>query len=1387
MKKYILLFSLLFMLITAKTQNDTIGEVVITNNNNNYFLLNGNDTVLMDTASIVIKFYSNIDEAGKELFTQEFNLLYVRETSGEWFHFRLPVTCNFISLCDSIYNDLRVNELCYNVMIELYGFEPDDPELNYQWYLDRIDAPEAWNITVGNENVVVAIIDEGLFLQHDDIGYGNDSFEGVFHNDGEDEWSTWYDPSTGNEIDDDDFDNDPTTFIDDWKGWDFGDFNPNLNPPGFEEDNNVIPEKDWGYHGTAISGIIAAKTNNNNDMAGIAGGNYADNIEGVKILPIKVSDYKWDYYYNKWVYWQSTEYISAAIDYAVEMNADIISLSIKIYDSPTVTGPIESAFQNAHNNNVFIVAAAGNEGYDYTITYPGKSDYTMAVGASDQNDEDCDFSNNGAELEIVAPGTDILSLDNDGTVYDLEGNSFSAPMVAATAALMRSIIPELPNTTIWDILINTAEEVGSHSYNNGWNKYMGYGRLNTYYAVCEVLKLLPPKTINFTDVWYGPVYTLHDIIIESGGTLVVYSTVALGNDARIIVKPGATLIVDGGTLTNYKFCGHEDNLWKGVEVWGNDEQSQYPCNGTQYQGKIVLQNGATIENAEIGVLLCARDGVNYNTDYSGGIIQISDDQNESTRSAYFINNKYSINFKEYSNYSLGPNCSNLAPADNLSFIKDCKFEINQDYLENSWHKACIYMSDVNGIKIAGCEFVNNYNELHGHGINAYNAGFKVYDLCNSQVLPCPEGEESECTFTNFGKGINLGNSNSTNTLSVENAVFTNNSNGITLSNVHNAAVLFSDFYIGENPDEEGECEGEGQAASGYGIDMTGCTGFAIEENNIYKYSGAPSGDYTGVRCKDSHTQYDLIYLNTFEGLSYGNFAEGMNRDIINDAHGLEFQCNTNTGNITDFQVTTYDPLVSPAMIRGYMGYTNISAGNTFSQQSGVDWHFLNLGTQQIDYWWYIGNSIEEPEHYCTPAPNPYPDPCYFTPYSITYENTCPSHYGGGGSGGNDERSIVLTPQQFQETEQQYLDALNDFNNMKALYDNLKDGGNTQSLESEVETAMPSDMWQLRTELLGVSPHVSKDVLMTTAEKTDVFPESVLFEILSANPDELKNGDMISFLENKEQPLPEYMIDMLKQIAGGVTYKTILKRQMADFHAKKSQAVHDIIISILADTVMDMQFYRAWLDNLGGIEADKQIIASYIQEGNFSSTQTLLDLIPSLYELTGDRLLQYNDYKSLTEFQIDIEQQNRSILELDNNEIDFLVNLAENSSGTAKVVARNILNFGYGYNYCHCLPTDSSTMKSSAIDFEKPENDNGLYINAEPNPADTWVAFNVKIPSYINEAVLKITDINGKRTKEFSIDSRQGQKLWDIRGIKSGIYLYTLEAGTIKKSGKLIIK
>ncbi len=312
--------------------------------------------------------------------------------------------------------------------------------------------------------------------------------------------------------------------------------------------------------------------------------------------------------------------------------------------------------------------------------------------------------------------------------------------------------------------------------------------------------------------------------------------------------------------------------------------------------------------------------------------------------------------------------------------------------------------------------------------------------------------------------------------------------------------------------------------------------------------------------------------------------------------------------------------------------------------------------------------------------------------------------------------------------------------------------------------------------------------MTAANKTDVLPESVIFEILSANPDELREEELISYLENKEQPLPEYMIDILKQLANGITYKTILQNQMSDLYHNKVNAAKNMVRSELNDSITDLTVFRNWMDNIGGMIADKQIISSYVQEEDYVSAQSLLNMLPALYDLNGTELEDYNDYQALTDLQIDLLMQNRNMFELDSVEFSTVQDIAENGTGRSKFDARGILEYFYGYHYCNCMNVpDSTALKTAAINFDDLQQSTGISIQAEPNPANTWVAFNYSLPFDGSGAVIKIFDNTGKKIDERVVADRQGQFIWDVRKIKPGVYLYKLECNGLSEKGKLIIK
>ena len=140
------------------------------------------------------------------------------------------------------------------------------------------------------------------------------------------------------------------------------------------------------------------------------------------------------------------------------------------------------------------------------------------------------------------------------------------------------------------------------------------------------------------------------------------------------------------------------------------------------------------------------------------------------------------------------------------------------------------------------------------------------------------------------------------------------------------------------------------------------------------------------------------------------------------------------------------------------------------------------------------------------------------------------------------------------------------------------------------------------------------------------------------------------------------------------------------------------------------------------------------------------------------------------------------------DVSALIDFADNNTDKAATVAQGILEFAYGHEYCNCPPVgDSTVWKSSGINPVTQTIESSLFIEATPNPANTWAAFDYMLPPYASEAVLQITDLSGKAIIAFKLNSKQGQYVWDIRDVEKGVYIYTMKAGNASQSGKLIVE
>ncbi len=335
---------------------------------------------------------------------------------------------------------------------------PDDPYL--QWNLAKIEAHAAWDITTGSDRVVIAVISTGVDLDHPELK------DKIWTNKGE--------------IPDNGLDDDGNGYKDDVHGWDF------INWNGEPEDDV--------WHGTYISSIAAAETNNGVLIAGVSW--------GAEIMPIKVMELL--YQDQEPVLYMILEDLNGGILYAADNGAKIIDLGIQLsgYDYPH---SVQNVIDYAYSKGALVVAGSGdlleNSPPPDVYRYPAALEHVVSVAATGQDDELCDISCYNDKVDVAAPGCGgvwgvYIHPNCSKSVAASNSTWGAAAHVSGLAALIWSVNPHLTNDQVEEIIESTAVDLGEP----GWDEYFGWGRIDAAAAVMATTHYLEVEPANVVDL-----------------------------------------------------------------------------------------------------------------------------------------------------------------------------------------------------------------------------------------------------------------------------------------------------------------------------------------------------------------------------------------------------------------------------------------------------------------------------------------------------------------------------------------------------------------------------------------------------------------------------------------------------------------------------------------------------------------------------------------------------------------------------------------------------------------------------------------------------------------------------------------------------------------------
>lgn len=1105
-------------------------------------------------------------------------------------------------------------------------------------------------------------------------------------------------------------------------------------------------------HGTGVSGCASAEVNNNTGIAGIG---YNTKLKGY-VVPVNGSCLG-----TPWpLIWE------AYLD-----GVDIINVSWTGFGN----GYTVLAIEEIIGNGIVISVAAGNS--PNSTSHSAYADIPGVINVSGVDANNLHGPTGHARnqwVDVCAMSKNVM-LTNVGSTYSTgNGTSLAAPQVAGLAALILSVNPCLTPAEVEAIIKSSADPISDQSNYPG---LLGSGRANAYQALllavddfgCEVHEPIQSAT-----VWNTPRCVFGDLIIESGASLTITDEVTFSPNSKVIVHPNGELIIDGGHLKNFNYCGGT-GFWRGIELWGTTGAPQAKVGGYRAQGYLQIKNGGVIENARNGVTNWKKD----DWDAIGGVIDARDGE--------FRNCRRAVQFMKHQN--VHPITGN--PSSNLSKFKGTKFMVDNSYIgdfETDWPEAQVTLWGVDGVTFTGCEFIStstvSESLQRSKGIYSSDAHYRVQSACAttpSAETGCPTEDVIPTVFDGFYRGIEAVMSEDPLPILVNGAVFRNNMVGVELASLAFSEIIKSRFEIGGHPHENDELLlGDYLEHLGVYSNETRC--FAIEENEFIKDPNALWDERNGVLVYESEENSNNVYLNHFEDLESGAIGYQVNRNLSGFI-GLQFNCNDMTDNYRDFVVArdqNADNSIQSG-IRTFQGSYSplIGAGNSFSVPNGVPTDYTHWDINSESGYFYYHSVSEDAPDIGEVTPNK------LTPFVADNSHGCATNYSSGGHKPAGGKGGVI---------QEYNQKRSDYYNLLYTYKQMIDDGDTDGAIDEIIATWPQDAWDMYNMLIARSPNNSETVLIAAADR-EIMPHAMLLELLIVNPDALRNGNVIDHVENNlNNPMPGYMIDILHAASDQQTLRTTMESTLSNHHADMSRNYKYIIQFYTSDTLNGVHndSLLHYLEQMDSPTGKYNLAGRLLRVGENTAALNIIDSIPHNYKLSDSQQDEWKAMQAFFNLLDDAYQDDRNIASLDSTELAQLESIAlDADGGMGALRARKALCFFYQ----NCIP-GPALPKSMSEGNKKPlpPLDELLSdldkVSAFPNPAKDYLTFSY---SFFREQApnrqLRVFNQNGAVVQTFDLGKAQeGQQLWDTRKVTAGIYLYDVYEGKRKvHSGKIVIQ
>ncbi len=388
----------------------------------------------------------------------------------------------------------------------------------------------------------------------------------------------------------------------------------------------------------------------------------------------------------------------------------------------------------------------------------------------------------------------------------------------------------------------------------------------------------------------------------------------------------------------------------------------------------------------------------------------------------------------------------------------------------------------------------------------------------------------------------------------------------------------------------------------------------------------------------------------------------------------------------------------------------------------------------------------------------------FTDTSYIKEQSCPPDLEEGEDGGSNDSA-----EERMATADQKIDSV------QLLLNILVDGGNTDALTTDVQTSYPPEAWELYVSLLGKSPYLSDTIMKSAINKENVLPPEMVTDILIANPQSAKSNGVLTEVENRILPLTDEQKEAIMQNWYITGAKESLESKLSAYKSAYTAALYDLLEKFRYDTTLanPHDSIIVVLENENSLWSKYTLISEYMATENFTNATNTLNSIPTDFELTTGQMVEYQDYGDVFDILAELQQQGKTIYEIDSLQKQTLYSVAFKEESRANAWARSVLLSTDTLSYLEpvLLPTYLKSIAIIPIPAQKTSFENRLMVY--PNPAKDYFIIRYELDNYYADAIIQLTDISGRIVKRYKTGLTMDYLIVQTNNLKPGNYFVKL--------------